>query len=117
MSFEDVKVGDTVLIRVTYRRGFSLGRSFYVRKPVERVTPKRFVVCGNQYTKADGLLFGGYGVAHKLGEVEDQTKEAQEYKLILSASDALYELNRSGMSEKLSLEDALTIIEIANKHK
>lgn len=80
-AFDDVKVGDTVLVKTTFGAfGFSRGRDFYVTDTVKRVTPKRFVVSGQQYDKKNGCIVGGYGTAFKPGEKPDQREEAAKYE-------------------------------------
>lgn len=85
-AFDDVKVGDTVLIKTTFGAvGFNRGRDFYVTSTVSRVTPKRFVVSEQQCDKKDGRLVGGYGTVFKPGEKPDQQAEAAKYHRRINA--------------------------------
>lgn len=76
--FDDIKVGDLVLIRVAARpdSAFGSGNVFTVGKKVERVTPKRFQVGSAIYSKETGRQIGaGYGWAAAYNAENDQSED------------------------------------------
>jgi len=83
MKFGDIKQGDTVYIFTTTSMGWRGGKSFWLPKQVDKVTPKQFTVDDQRYRKDDGSPIGGRGGADasKLGDrgfngpVTDQTTE------------------------------------------
>ena len=85
--FEDIKVGDTVLLSKTVRESLfhHSGKSYFVRHTVDKVTPKQFQIGGKKFKKSDGRVISSteFGSAYKEGmtycdqPVVDQT---QEYK-------------------------------------
>ena len=90
-KFENIEVGDVVIVNETIVPGMWEKKIyFFVAKPVEKVTPKQFMVCGSMYRKSDGAMVkSGNGRirsrAYKEGEqlnrnslVTDQTKERNE---------------------------------------
>lgn len=90
IKFENIKVNDIVFISKIVTTGFKAGRSFFVASPVERVTPKMFVVDGEMYHKLNGRIAvaGKNTTAYRLGEtfngftkevVNDQTSDYMNY--------------------------------------
>jgi len=92
MKFEDIKVGDTVMIEADVRYGWRESKSFWVPANVTKVTPKRFFIGEyNQFRKDDGVKVGdGYAAARSIGDVyndwgkqvtvTDQSVEMAEFK-------------------------------------
>ena len=86
-KFEDVKIGDIVYIQVEVMASWGIGRDFWVPRPVERVTPKQFVIANNRYKKDDGRAVAGkyYNRVANLGDkingeiVKDQVKEKNKF--------------------------------------
>ena len=84
-KFDDVKVGDIVYIQVEVMATWGIGKHFWVPRPVERVTPKQFVIANNRYKKENGELIGNsFYKAANLGDkingraVKDQASEKNQ---------------------------------------
>jgi len=77
VKFDNIKVGDKVMILSEVRIGWGGGKSFWMPKTVDKVTPKQFVVGSSRYKKETGSAIGDYysKSAKLIGEVKDETKE------------------------------------------
>ena len=135
-SFNNVKVGDTILHKVAGLRigGFDTAPSFWVTVPVERVTATQFVVeGGRRYKKSDGSEIGakfsfaahegddaGWGRICK-NETDDLVAHNYRVKLwyrCLNAMDDLRELARFDTANLPALADALdAALAAAKKHE
>jgi len=94
VRFEDVKVGDTVLIEKSVWYGYGYRRDFNIAVTVERITKTQFVTNGKRFKKDNGSeVCSGYGskaylVGEEVGYVnktiaKDETKEMNEFILKL----------------------------------
>lgn len=108
MKFENIKIGDEVLLIERY--------SEESLQKVDKVTKTRFEVRGYTFTK-DGKEYGGsrysYGVVKLLTEDEKKeflNKEKEKHKRRMTVSD--FEKIRF---KELSTDKLLKIIEIANE--
>lgn len=95
MKFKDIQEGDVVCVQKTISIGRRGGRSFFVFMPVERTTPKQFIVDGERYQKEDGKLIGKYfdyayypddDMAHGEKAI-DETKAMQAFQGVLDMRD------------------------------
>jgi len=90
-KFEDIKVGDVVIVEEAIIPGMWEKKIyFFVAKKVEKVTPKQFRAGESRYRKSDGAMInsGNCGLRHRAykkgeqlnrnGLVIDQTKERNE---------------------------------------
>ena len=134
-SFNNVKVGDTVLHKVAGLRigGFDTPPSFWVPVPVERVTATQFVVeGGRRYKKSDGSEIGAKFsfAAHEGDEAgwgrlcKDETDDlvAHNYRVNLwyRCLDAIYnlrEIARFDTANLPALADALDAALAAAKNE
>ena len=73
--FDDIKVGDAVLVSVEAREGWQGGQWFNMKRTVDRVTPKQFEVKGKMYRKSDGVCVGDSGHVKPYSVDEDQSDE------------------------------------------
>lgn len=109
-NFDDVKVGDKVLVQEYVPCGFQ-GRCFYVPKIVTRVTSSQFLCDDIRIRKSDGKVLQGYegsGYAGKENQMDifgnikviDQTEKMKEFKekVLLSRKIRLYKPNFSVIS-------------------
>ena len=121
MKFEDVKVGDKVLVPIEEQglSVFSPRKIFYITKAVTRVTPKQFLIDKDRFQKSDGSNIGGvyrFCRAWFVGEGDkvDQTKELLEYRkrkqLVYAADEALRNLN----TQELSNDKLKALLELIN---
>ena len=134
-SFNNVKVGDTILHKVAGLRigGFDTAPSFWVPVPVERVTATQFVVeGGRRYKKSNGSEIGAKFsfAAHEGDEAgwgrlcKDETDDlvAHNYRVklwyrCLDAMDNLREIARFDGSDLPALSVALDAALAAAKNE
>ncbi|MFW0776153.1 MAG: hypothetical protein ACN2B6_00335 [Rickettsiales bacterium] len=129
-KFKDIKAGDEVFVKVSFRRGFSIGKWFWVPFKVERVTPKRFVTLDLRgepvtYRKSDGAEVGGKSQAFNIGDKEcsvsqpvcDQSSEMAEYeKAYEKSSEASYILSNLALRDlKPEMDELNRIYEITKE--
>ena len=88
-KFDDLKVGNTVMIEELVSYGWNTSESFFIPKKVTRVTNTQFVINGDRRFKKDGREIGynKYSNAYFLGDkygwrtelVKDQTEEKKSF--------------------------------------
>ena len=122
MKFKDIKTGDFVIVKKSIKTNFRDYTSFFVKRPVSKVTPKQFEVDGSKYNKSDGKEIGEYfSYAYIEGEksssglsgdvVIDQTEEYLNFKAKIKAYNEIRsfieDLNKLGFEsmKDLKLED------------
>lgn len=122
--FENIQVGDKVLVEVVIRRDTYNSRSFIISRDVTHMTPKRFTTGKKQYRKSDGRLVGeGFAHAQPYKLENDQTAEAVKYKKFVEKEhkfkDAAYILYNSRIEQldMLTDEEKDFIISTAEKLK
>ena len=87
MKFKDIKVGEQVLCRIGISHGWGKSTYFWVKKPVQKVTPKQFYVNDFRFKKEDGYGVGVGGYVAMEGETSkyssakltDQTELMNEF--------------------------------------
>lgn len=80
--FENIQVGDEVLIKVfVYRfNGFS-SKSFLIKRTVTKVTKTQFSIGEKRFYKASGKGHAHGGLVKPIGEAfQDQTEEMHKYR-------------------------------------
>jgi len=97
--FEDIKVGDLVLVPFPVKWGWNGGKSFVVGRPVTKVTPKRFTVGDTVYNKSKGAIVGDSWRHAKpydpaLCQLKARTAYYQLVKGTLDLDDAVEKLSR-----------------------
>ena len=134
MKFKDIKVGDTVFVEETVKNGFSGGESFYIPKPVTKVTPAQFFIGDLRYFKKDGKQVGNYGeYAYLEGDnpigwgnesVTDQTAKMETFKQKIAVQMQLrrkfegLKLDRNSDKSLDELNEILALVEqLENKLK
>ena len=86
-NFDDVQVGDTVVVPVTAASGSGryakFSKTFFLQHKVTKITKTQFTVNGNRYMKRDGFRIGASGRVVKVGDfcngqtVPNQSQEKQ----------------------------------------
>lgn len=133
MKFENIQVGDDVLVPVMVagHQGAWRGRGseFHVLAQVTRVTKTQFTAGGERYMKERGSQIGDYfRCAYPVGEVLDQTEEVNAFKgevaaikvAIQQAETLIGALRKSGHAAALALVRKPFLLELADlleKHK
>jgi len=56
--FENIEIGDSVMVNKTVSYGWNQGKSFWVPQSVTHVTAKRFEVGDHTYLKSNGFRYG-----------------------------------------------------------
>jgi len=115
MKFENIEVGDNVLIMDEVRIGWGGGESFWLPKKVDKVTPKQFVIGNSRYKKDDGSCVGGkyLNKAKLIGEEESQLEERNN---LVKRLNTAHEIRKLIDSVKVSHEHKNLFV-ILNKLK
>jgi len=104
-KFENIKVGDTVMIRAEVSTGWNRAAFFWIPQAVTKTTATRFTVGHKVYLKKDGSRYGGGSFCDRakiLGEktghradevVVDQSKEMEEMKADYAAFVSIRNFN------------------------
>ena len=112
MKFEDIKVGDTVLIKKSVMYGYRYRRFFNIAMTVERITKTQFITDGKRFKKDDGCEIGvdynrskAYLVGEEVGYMtktiaKDETKEMNEFILKLKRVDEIRDFMKEIQSVK-----------------
>ena len=91
-KFKDIQIDDVVYVEVMITIAFNRGRSFWMPRKVDRITPTMFVIGDTRYRKNNGRVvdrnsYGDYaknlgddGTYHNGEPVTDQTVEYNAYK-------------------------------------
>jgi hypothetical protein len=79
ITFENIRVGGTVLVYRKIAYPSWRDRSFLVKKTVDRVTPKQFSLegIGGKFRKIDGTQVGTYQRAYIYDKSKDQTEDCE----------------------------------------
>lgn len=108
--FENIQVGDEVLIRVfayTFN-GFS-SKSFWVKRAVTKVTKTQFSIEDKRFYKASGKGHGHNGLVKHISEhFQDQTEEMNRYRTEVGFIQEVFLLE--GRIRKGTHENAIQLI-------
>ena len=114
-NFNEIMVGDKVLIRIGISYGWHESRYFNIAVSVEKTTPTQFIAGGKRFKKDTGKEIGEhFSSACKIGEktnfgqeLVDETKDYIEFKSKVVKAQALanyfYELRKYKVSDLLNL--------------
>ena len=86
MKFENIKVGDYVLINVDLDYGWRMHYNNYnIKLKIERLTPKQMVVGGCKYWREDGKGLGGLynDKLYHIDEFDDDTEQYNKDKILI----------------------------------
>lgn len=97
MIFENIKIGDKVLVRVFIKIAWNKRAPFRVAEKVTNVTKTQFTTESNKRFNKDGRAFGGYGTALHLDHVDivtkkpviDQSREIEMLKLKIKIKEGI----------------------------
>lgn len=108
MKFENIKIGDKVLVEKTIRYGWGNDRSFLIYESVEKITKTQFSTKeGNRFKKENGKHIGkGYGVYCYLeGDSYGYSRNLKAKNQVLELDDFIecLRLERSIIKEMESL--------------
>lgn len=87
MKFQDIKVGDPVIVEERIVIGFHQTKTFYVRKLVTRRTKAQFCVDQKRYNLRGARIGEFFDRAHLEGDsymgnpIKDQTKEMKQFEV------------------------------------
>lgn len=105
-EFENMKVGDLVIVSGTYTCGECL-------RKVERVTKFQIVIDNRRYWKKDGCLVGGGGLCY--GYIRPATEKDIERLKKIKQKNELLAFIRNVALDNLSLESLQTICDVVKK--
>jgi len=73
MKFENIKVGDKVVVKKSISLGWNRSKSFRVVTTVTKITKTQFTADGNRYKKDNGSMIGDSWI-----EAEVYTDDSQD---------------------------------------
>lgn len=116
MKFENIKVGDTVLVEDKVSYGWNLAEAFLVPKKVERVTKTQFIIEGGDKFRKDGRIISrkfvnAYNFGDKVGLLRDRVaKDESELMEVFKAKLGVEKsINKKSESIKIELNSDLSL--------
>jgi hypothetical protein len=123
--FEKIKVGDEVLRSTSVRYGWNQGKTFYIKKNVDRITKTQFCIGNVRYRKDSGAGIGSRSECYPIGyercnkPLEDQTEEYMKFIAYVSAynkcSNSLFALGRKCITMHFNVDDLSKIDKFATE--